>query len=389
VQAELAALEKRFKLTVMDKPKQFLGTNIDRHGSGKAIKVSARAYIEKMANDCLSKPPDSYPKLSTPCKPKLLEAYEEAKEMHADGHKPNPDLVQRYQTKLGKCMFACSTGVRADLAYPVGICARTATFPTERMEECLDHIIIHAWQTASDGVVFGASHNATLHGASDSDWHVSHSCSAHTIFYGEACVEYGSRRQQCIAMSSTEAEIIAASQAALEMAFLRTLLQEMGRDVSEPSVLLVDNSGACELAKHRKSCNRSRHVARRYFKVRELVAEGEILVQKVDTKENPADMLSKGTFEAAQYDYLKAKVMGRGAEAESPSKGGNITKMGYLSVGTFKRGPYGSNKVAKRVLISGRRDGSPHPERRGALANASTVAASVAVVAMAAARRRG
>ena len=71
-------------------------------------------------------------------------------------------------------------------------------------------------------------------------------------------------------------------QAALKIAFMRTLLAEMGVDTSEPTPLHVDNSGAVELSKHRKSCQRSRHVKQRYFKVRKLVAEGEIDVAVVD-----------------------------------------------------------------------------------------------------------
>ena len=43
-----------------------------------------------------------------------------------------------------------------------------------------------------------------------------------------AVVSYTSKRQTCIAMSSTEAEIIAASAAALEIVYLRGLLAEMG-----------------------------------------------------------------------------------------------------------------------------------------------------------------
>ena len=66
-----------------------------------------------------------------------------------------------------------------------------------------------------------------------------------------------SKRQQCIAI----------------------LLREMGMEVVEPTVLLVDNSDAVELSKHQKACHRSRHVKWRYLKVRELVAEGEVVVQ--------------------------------------------------------------------------------------------------------------
>ena len=167
----------------------------------------------------------------------------------------------------------------------------------------------YAGQTSSDGVVFAQNGAAELVGYSDSDWHVAHSTSAHCIKFGEACVGYGSRRQHCISMSSTEAEVIAASQAALEMVYMRKLLREMGYELNKPTVLYVDNTGAVELSKHRKSCNRSRHVLRRYLKVRELVAQGEVEVKWIDTKENIADLLSKGTIEAAQFDYLKSNIM--------------------------------------------------------------------------------
>ena len=44
---------------------------------------------------------------------------------------------------------------------------------------------------------------------------------------------------------------------------------------------------------------------RRYLKVRELVAEGEIIVKWVDTKNNLSDLLTKGTFTPEQFDALK------------------------------------------------------------------------------------
>ena len=60
-----------------------------------------------------------------------------------------------------------------------------------------------------------------------------------------------------------------------------------------PTILYVDNSGAVELSKDLKSCQRSRHIERRYLKVRELVAKGEIEVRYCPTKENVADALTK------------------------------------------------------------------------------------------------
>ena len=49
----------------------------------------------------------------------------------------------------------------------------------------------------------------------------------------------------------------------------RTLGGPVGVPQTAPTVLYVDNQGAVELSKDAKTCHRSRHVLRRFFKVRE------------------------------------------------------------------------------------------------------------------------
>jgi hypothetical protein len=119
-----------------------------------------------------------------------------------------------------------------------------------------------------------------------------------------AAFAYRSARQHCIAMSSTEAEIIAASACAVEVVHFRTLLAEMGLPQGVTK-LFVDNSGAVELSRDRKSCHRSRHVDRRYFKVRELAYEQHLCVEHIDTKENPADILTKPLIGPAFYKHRR------------------------------------------------------------------------------------
>ena len=128
---------------------------------------------------------------------------------------------------------------------------------------------------------------------SDSDWCTTHSTTGWACTLAGAAFAYSSKRQACIAMSSTEAEIIAASACAVEAVHYRGLLEEMGLPQEEPTKLYVDNSGAVELSRDRRSCHRSRHVDRRYFKVRELSYEGQLRVEHIVTKENPADLLTK------------------------------------------------------------------------------------------------
>ena len=74
----------------------------------------------------------------------------------------------------------------------------------------------------------------------------------------------------------------------------------MGVDMTEPTTLFVDNQGAEALAKDRRSCQRSRHIERRYLKVHEWVHHGEIKVVYVTTEHNPADLLTPSRWSVAR-----------------------------------------------------------------------------------------
>eukprot|EP00965_Chrysotila_dentata_P186271 6150411-Pleurochrysis_carterae.AAC.1 len=70
----------------------------------------------------------------------------------------------------------------------------------------------------------------------------------------------------------------------------------MGRKEANATPRYVDNTGAVELSKERRSCQRSRHVDRRDLKVREYVAHGSIEVRKIGTEDNVvnvADVFTK------------------------------------------------------------------------------------------------
>eukprot|EP00965_Chrysotila_dentata_P132851 4392930-Pleurochrysis_carterae.AAC.1 len=69
--------------------------------------------------------------------------------------------------------------------------------------------------------------------------------------------------------------------------------------------MYVDNSGAVELSKERRSCQRSWHVDRRDLKVREYVAHGNIKVRKIGTDDNVADVFTKSLPSAAHHKHVK------------------------------------------------------------------------------------
>ena len=313
--AELEQLSLAFQTPGPDGPKPglkmelasfFLGGNIQRDAK-HSISISSNAYVERLTGKYLTKHPSEYPAVNAPATRELADAYIEALAREID---PSPELATEYASKCGAAIYSVPS-TRADVAYAVGMCARALTFPTPRMHKCLDRILVYLGQHADQSICYNDSNSTTeLHAFSDSDWSVVHSTSGWCIQYGGAAVGYGSKRQQAIAVSSTEAEIMAASQAALEIMYFRGIISELGVNMAAPTVLYVDNQSAIALSQDRRSSHRSRHILRRYLKVRELVAEGHIIVKHVSTTENPADMFTKPLDPSTHWHHV-AKVMGK------------------------------------------------------------------------------
>eukprot|EP00962_Isochrysis_galbana_P001536 scaffold396_cov127-Isochrysis_galbana.AAC.6 len=174
------------------------------------------------------------------------------------------------------------------------------------MENAADRCLRYLYNTATLGIAFDGSQGATMVAHSDSDWALRHSTTGYLLHHGSLVgppIGYGSKRQHCIALSSCEAEIMAASQAATEVTYFRGIMRDLGLDQPNPTILprytlYVDTStilytGAEELARELKSCARSRHIFRRYLKVRELQAEGEVQVRHVASADNTSDIFTK------------------------------------------------------------------------------------------------
>ena len=289
--AELAAINERFSIKIKD-ASFFLGNNVFCH-SRSCVTLSSRAYIARMAEKYLPLPVAQYPSYKTPSDKTLVSDYESAFSARLETlASASKEFVTNYASKVGALIYVVPT-CRVDCAFTIGVLARCLTFPTPEMDAAAVRCLVYLARNSELGVTYDAnSANAGLHGYSDSNWTVGHSTSGWAILYAGAVIGYGSKRQQSIALSSTEAEIMAASQAATEIMYFRGILREFGHDL-EPTPLHVDNQGAVELSRDMKSCQRSRHVERRYLKVRELVALGEISVFHVPTASNRADVLTK------------------------------------------------------------------------------------------------
>ncbi|KAL0457575.1 UNVERIFIED_CONTAM: Retrovirus-related Pol polyprotein from transposon TNT 1-94 [Sesamum latifolium] len=88
----------------------------------------------------------------------------------------------------------------------------------------------------------------------------------------DGVVAWKSSKQATTADSTTEAEYIAASEAAKEAVWMKNYIQELGvvPRIAEPVVIFCDNNGAIAQAKELRSHHRFKHILRRYHLLREM-----------------------------------------------------------------------------------------------------------------------
>ncbi|KAJ9566454.1 hypothetical protein OSB04_002420 [Centaurea solstitialis] len=108
-------------------------------------------------------------------------------------------------------------------------------------------------------------------------------------------ISWKSSKQDTIADSTTEAEYIAASDAAKEVVWLRNFLLDLRvvASISRPIDIFCDNSGAVAQAKEPREHHKSRHVLRKYHLIREIIGREDVRICKIPTDDNVADPLTK------------------------------------------------------------------------------------------------
>jgi hypothetical protein len=114
---------------------------------------------------------------------------------------------------------------------------------------------------------------------------------------GGTLVNWISKGQPIVTLSSTECEYVALSDGSKETTFAQYILQEIDHVVL-PSIIAEDNTGAIFLTKNKQVGSRTKHIDTRYHYIRDKVTEGNIAVVYVNTAKNPSDVLSKNVTQA-------------------------------------------------------------------------------------------
>ena len=286
----LQILRDEFKITVGD-VSSYLGIQIDRQSPG-SIAISQPKFTQRILEKF--KMIDSNP-MKTP-----------AGKGESSSEEQLSDNVP-YRAAVGSLLYL-STATRPDIAYAVGRASRAMERPTTADWKNVQRIFRYLRGTIDYGITYGSRQELRVY--SDADYagceKTRRSTTGIVATYGGGAVAWKSQLQRTIALSTTEAEIMAASEATKELIWLSKILKEVNRQECKPT-LYIDNASAVKLAKNPEFHARSKHIQIRHLFVREKFTENVLKIEHIEGKSQPADICTKA-LERVRFEMLRLKL---------------------------------------------------------------------------------
>ena len=274
---------------------EYVGCKIDRDAEKGSMKITQPVMIQSFSDEFET----SEKRPSTPAEAGTV------LEPCSDGAKVDSKRHTYFRKGVGKLLHMTRWS-RPEVQNSVRELARHGSKPCEAHVKAMHRVMDHCKGTAKRGWSLNPdrkwdgkdkSFKFCVHGMSDSDFAkcpvTRRSVSGYAAFLEGAAVSVKSAMQRTVALSVTEAELIAAVQCAQDMLYIKKVLESMGLQVELPMVLKVDNSGAVDLANNWSAGGRTRHVETRMFFLRDLKEAGIIKTVWTKGSENPVDMFTK------------------------------------------------------------------------------------------------
>ena len=127
----------------------------------------------------------------------------------------------------------------------------------------------------------------------DSNWEAKYSCSGAFFFYLGCPVQWFSKMQRSVSLSSAEAEYFGAMLTAKDLIFIRELLTDLGIVHDGPSIVYSDSKSAVDMAFDPVAFKKTKHILRASAFLRDLVAKQVVTLKHINGHNMVADILTK------------------------------------------------------------------------------------------------
>jgi hypothetical protein len=202
-----------------------------------------------------------------------------------------------YASAVGSMMYAMVC-TRPDISQAVSVVSRYMANPSKEHWQAVKWIFRYLRGTADVGLVYDRASTDSSnfvgfvdsHYAGDLDKRRSLTGYVFTLF--GCTISWKATLQSTVALSTTEAEYMAVTEAVKEAIWLKGLVGDLGLKHGN-TVVFCDSKSAIHLTKNKMYHERTKHIDVKFHFICDNVSQGIIAVKKVATTDNPADMMTK------------------------------------------------------------------------------------------------
>jgi hypothetical protein len=214
---------------------------------------------------------------------------------HVDLNKGGKSVDQKaYRSMIGSLLYLCAS--RPDIMLSACMCARYQSNPRECHLVAVKRILRYLVSAPCFGIWYPKGSTFDLIGYSDSDYagcKVDRKSTSGTCqFLGRSLVSWSSKKQTFVALSTTEAEYVAAGQCCAQLFWMRQTLWDFAYNLSKVP-LRCDNESAIHMADNPVEHSRTKHIDIRHHFLRDHQQKGDIEVFHISTENQLADIFTK------------------------------------------------------------------------------------------------
>ena len=287
-------MSSEFQMSMMGELTFFLGLQIQQSKNGICVNQSkyTRELLKKFGMD-------NAKEARTPMSSTLS--------LNHDTNSKSVDKKE-YRGMIGSLLYL--TASRPDIMFSVCLCARFQANPKESHLTAVKRILRYLKGTKDLGLWYPKNGSFDLVGYSDADfagYKVDRkSTSGCCQFLGSSLISWHSKKQNSVALSTAEAEYIAAGACCTQLLWIVQQLRDIGLEYRNVPIK-CDNTSAFSITKNPVQHTRTKHIEIRYHFIRDHVEKGDVNICFVPTNLQLADIFTKPLAEE-RFNFIKFEL---------------------------------------------------------------------------------
>ena len=274
----------------------YLGMTVERDRNLKTSSISQHGCIEDLL---IKYDADKSKEFDNPCAYNFME-----------NDDSSPECNKTVFLSLCMSLMYIARMTRPDILFAVSYLATKSSHPTEEHLQKLRRVLLYLKGTANKKMVMNVS-DLSLNIYADASFGIHHDGKSHTgieIAIGKDPIFVRSSKQHCVSLSSTEAELIALTEAITYLEWIEKIFSELRVILNKPAHVFQDNQSAIHMVNNDFKFKNTKHMTVKVYFARELVQAKRVVLQYLPTDEMSADILTK-PLNTKQFVKLVAKFV--------------------------------------------------------------------------------